>query len=295
MKISIIGTGSVAFHLGKRLKQQGITIEQIIGRDPQKTLWLAEILGAAWATDVDKILTTSDLYIIAVNDGAIEDVAKRFAFKLRDKFVVHTSGTTPSTILQPYFNHFGTLWPLQTFSVNSQPDFERIPIFINSTHGISDVTFQMSDFNELSEMSHLKSENLKFEIAPPQYSHDFLRKIAEKISPRVYDLSDKDKMTLHIAAVFVNNFTNHLFKIGADIVQQQQLPFDVLLPLIEETVNKIRLNTPDTMQTGPAVRGDNATIERHLDFLENNTPQYELIYTVLSIGINKNLSINHGN
>ena len=279
MKISIIGTGNVAFHLGKRLKQQGITIEQVIGRDPKKTLRLAEILGAAWATNVDNILTTSDLYIIAVNDGAIEDIAKRFSFKLRHKFVVHTSGTTPSTILQPYFNNFGTLWPLQTFSLTSQPDFERIPIFINSTTN-----------NEGST----DSQNSKFDIEKtPQYSKDFLRKIAETISPRVYDLSDKDKMTLHLAAVFVNNFTNHLFKIGADIVQQQQLPFDVLLPLIEETVNKIRSNAPNTMQTGPAIRGDDATIERHLDFLENNTPQYELIYTVLSIGINKNLSLNH--
>ena len=195
MKISIIGTGNVAFHLGKRLKQQGITIEQVIGRDPKKTLRLAEILGAAWATNVDNILTTSDLYIIAVNDGAIEDIAKRFSFKLRHKFVVHTSGTTPSTILQPYFNNFGTLWPLQTFSLTSQPDFERIPIFINSTTN-----------NEGST----DSQNSKFDIEKtPQYSKDFLRKIAETISPRVYDLSDKDKMTLHLAAVFVNNFTNH--------------------------------------------------------------------------------------
>ena len=279
MKISIIGTGNVAFHLGKRLKQQGITIEQVIGRDPKKTLWLAEILGAAWATNVDNVLTKSDLYIIAVNDGAIEEIAKRFSFKLRSKFVVHTSGTTPSTILQPYFDNFGTLWPLQTFSLTSQPDFERIPIFINSktnNQGSTDI------------------QNLKSDIeGTPQYPSNFLRKIAEIVSPRVYDLSDKDKMTLHLAAVFVNNFTNHLFKIGADIVQQQQLPFDVLLPLIEETVNKIRSNAPDTMQTGPAIRGDDATIERHLDFLANNTPQYELIYTVLSIGINKNLSLNH--
>ena len=265
MKISIIGTGNVAFHLGKRLKEQGITIEQIIGRDPQKTVWLANILGTSWTTDFDNVSTQSDLYIIAVNDGAIQDVAKRLSPKLRNHFVVHTSGTMPSTILQPFFRAFGTLWPLQTFSVASQPDFERIPIFINST-----------------------------QQAPPQYADDFLKTFAENISPRVFELSDKDKMTLHIAAVFVNNFTNHLFKIGADIVQKQQLPFDVLLPLIEETVNKIRSNAPDSMQTGPAVRGDDATIAKHLDFLEKHTPQYDLIYTVLSIGINQRLALNKG-
>ena len=133
MRISIIGTGNVAFHLGKRLQQQGITIEQIVGRDPQKAAWLANVLSTSWTTDFDTISTESDLYIIAVNDGAIEDVAKKMSPKLRNHFVVHTSGTMPSTILQPFFRTFGTLWPLQTFSIASQPDFERIPIFINST------------------------------------------------------------------------------------------------------------------------------------------------------------------
>ncbi len=286
MKISIIGTGNVAFHLGKRLLQQGIQIEEIIGRDPQKTQWLAELLGTSWTSDFTNIKTTSDLYIIAVNDSAIENVAFRLSAQLRNSFVVHTSGTTPSTVLQPYFKQFGTLWPLQTFSLSSQPDFERIPIFINSTQQpISDVGIQ------ISENAQHPTSDIRHEL-PPQYSSDFLRKIAEKISPRVYDLSDKDKMTLHIAAVFVNNFTNHLFKIGSEIIQQQQLPFDVLLPLIEETVNKIRNNPPEAMQTGPARRGDDATIDKHLEFLEKHTPQYELLYTVLSIGINKNLGLN---
>jgi predicted short-subunit dehydrogenase-like oxidoreductase (DUF2520 family) len=263
MKISIIGTGNVAFHLGKRLQQQGIHIGQIIGRDAEKTRALAEEFGTAWTTDLADVSTESDLFIIAVNDDAIENVANKLSYKLRNHFVVHTSGTMPSTILAPYFKQFGTVWPLQTFSIGSTPDFERIPIFINSTHE-----------------------------GTPQYPSHFLREFAEKISPRVYELPDEDKMTLHIAAVFVNNFTNYLFKAGAEIVQKQQLPFDVLLPLIEETVNKIRTNAPTSMQTGPARRGDDATIEKHLDFLEKHTPQYALLYTVLSIGINKNLSLN---
>jgi predicted short-subunit dehydrogenase-like oxidoreductase (DUF2520 family) len=270
MKISIIGTGNVAFHLGKRLKEKGIQIEEIIGRDPEKTLWLANLLDTAWTTDFTNVKKSSDLYIIAVNDSAIENVALRLSGQLREAFVVHTSGTTPSQVLKPYFKNFGTLWPLQTFSLTSQPDFERIPIFINST--------QQTTFEH--------------QPSPPQYPSDFLHFIAEKISPRVYELSDADKMTLHLAAVFVNNFTNHLFKIGADIVQKQQLPFDVLLPLIEETVNKIRHNAPDAMQTGPARRGDDTTIAKHLDFLEKHSLPYDLIYTVLSIGINKNLAVN---
>jgi predicted short-subunit dehydrogenase-like oxidoreductase (DUF2520 family) len=266
MKISIIGTGKVAFHLGKRLKEQGFEMVEIIGRDAEKAAGLAALFGTHWTSDFDKINSKCDLYIIAVSDDAIEKVAAQLSPKLKNAFVVHTSGTMPSTILAPYFLQFGTLWLLQSFSLASQPDFERIPIFINSS-----------------------------KKGTPQYKSDFLRKFAEKISPRVFELSDEDKMTLHLAAVFVNNFTNHLFKIAAEILQNQQLPFDVLLPIIEETVNKIKQNAPEEMQTGPAIRGDSATIAKHLEFLENsNTPQYELIYKVLSMSINDKLNLGNG-
>lgn len=259
MKITIVGTGNVAFHLGKRLLEQGIEINQVIGRDMLKTAWLADVLKTKSATFYDKIDTSSDVFVIAVSDNAIAEVAERLSKNVDNSLVVHTSGSIASTVLQPFFRHYGVFYPLQTFSIGSQPNFENIPVFINVT---------------------------------PQYHLDFLRQLAEKISPRVYDLSDNDRMTLHVAAVFVNNFVNHLFKIGSEIVGQQNLPFDVLLPLIEETVNKIRQNTPSEMQTGPAKRGDDEVIEKHLKFIENNTPQYDLLYTLLSISINPNLKIN---
>ncbi|MBL7818202.1 MAG: DUF2520 domain-containing protein [Saprospiraceae bacterium] len=259
MKISIVGTGNVAFHLGKRLVEKGLTINQVIGRDEAKTRWLSEILQAKQATFAKNIDESSDLFIIAVSDTAIEEVAKKLSEFIDKQCVVHTSGSIPSTILQPYFKHFGVLYPLQTFSLTSQPDFDKIPIFINNT---------------------------------PQYYIPFLKNLAEKISPRVYELPDEDRMTLHVAAVFVNNFTNHLFKIGSEILAKQNLPFDVLLPLIEETVNKIRHNPPLSMQTGPAKRGDNVTVEKHLAFLEQQAPQYDLLYTLLSISINPDLKIN---
>jgi predicted short-subunit dehydrogenase-like oxidoreductase (DUF2520 family) len=259
MKISIVGTGNVAFHLGKRLREQGIEINQVIGRDRLKTAWLADILKTKAATFYDKIDTSSDVFVIAVSDNAIAEVAERLAKNVGNSLVVHTSGSIPSTVLEPFFRHFGVFYPLQTFSVGSQPNFETIPLFINVT---------------------------------PQYHLDFLTQLAQKISPKVYNLSDEDRMTLHVAAVFVNNFVNHLFKIGSEIVGKHNLPFDVLLPLIEETVNKIRLNSPSEMQTGPAKRGDNTVIEKHLKFIENNTPQYDLLYTLLSISINPKLKIN---
>jgi predicted short-subunit dehydrogenase-like oxidoreductase (DUF2520 family) len=259
MKITIVGTGNVAFHLGKRLREQGIEINQVVGRDMLKTAWLADVLKTKSATFYDKIDTSSDVFVIAVSDNAIAEVAERLSKSVDNSLVVHTSGSIASTVLQPFFRHYGVFYPLQTFSIGSHPNFENIPVFINVT---------------------------------PQYHLDFLRQLAEKISPRVFDLSDDDRMTLHVAAVFVNNFVNHLFKIGSEIVGKQNLPFDVLLPLIEETVNKIRQNAPKDMQTGPAKRGDDEVIEKHLKFIESNIPQYDLLYTLLSISINSNLKIN---
>jgi predicted short-subunit dehydrogenase-like oxidoreductase (DUF2520 family) len=262
MKISIVGTGNVAFHLGKRLMEQGVSINQVIGRDLLKTTGLADILKTKSATFMSPIDTSSDVFVIAVSDTAIAEVAEKLSKSVSDSLVVHTSGSIPSTVLQPFFRYYGAFYPLQTFSMGRQPNFETIPVFIN------------------------------FMNPPPQYPPDFLRQLAQKVSPKVYDLSDEDRLTLHVAAVFVNNFVNHLFKIGSEIVGKQDLPFDVLLPLIEETVHKIRQNPPSEMQTGPAKRGDDSVIEKHLAFIEKHTPQYDLLYTLLSTSINPNLKIN---
>ena len=263
MKITIIGTGNIAYHLSQRWQQQGVTIAQIVGRDVEKVRELADLLQTNGTTDYDKVLTTSDVYIIAVTDMAIIDIAMRLSYILKDKLIIHTSGTMPSNILEPFSTQFGVMWPLQTFSKNTPLDFERIPIFINANQN-----------------------------TPPQYSQHFLRQLAERISKNVYELPDKDRLTLHVAAVFVNNFANHLFKIGSEILKKQELPFDILHPLIEETVRKIQDNLPETTQTGPAIRADNQTIEKHLTYLQQHHPQYDLIYMLMSISINQHLKIN---
>ena len=259
MKITVVGTGNVAFHLGKRLQAQGVEINQVIGRNALKAAWLGDILQTKSTSLIGNIDTSSDIFIIAVSDNAIAEVAEKLSKSIETSLVVHTSGSIPSTVLEPFFRHYGVFYPLQTFSVETEPNFENIPIIINAT---------------------------------PQYHVDFLEKLAHKFSSRVYAMSDDDRLALHVAAVFVNNFVNHLFKIGSEIVGKQNLPFDVLLPLIEETVNKIRHNTPVEMQTGPASRGDDVTIEKHLEFIEKHTPQYDLLYTLLSIGINPALDLN---
>ena len=254
MKITIIGTGNVAYHLTKRFKQKNIEIAQIVGRNRVKVAQLCSILNVCATSNFNKINTESDLYIIAVSDSAITEVAQLISEKIDNQLVVHTSGSMPSTILQPFFKNFGSLYPLQTFSFNSQPDFDKIPIFINS----------------------------------PQQDIAFLKQIALQLSPNVYEFSDEKRVALHISAVFVNNFTNHLYTIGEDILKKEGLPFDVLKPLIQETVNKIQSNSPQIMQTGPAQRGDTVTIEKHLNYIKTHTPQYLGLYELLSESIINN-------
>ncbi len=257
-KITIIGTGNVAHHLGKRFKDTGFIINQIVGRNAEKAAQLAMLLAADCTIDFSKIKKNSTLYIIAVSDDAIAEVAKNISKYIDNQLVVHTSGSVPSNILQPYVKHYGSFYPLQTFSINSQPNFDDIPIFFNAISPSDDIE------------------------TPPQYFQDFLEKIALSISKKAYLLPDDKRIILHIAAVFVNNFTNYLYNVGEDILKKEQLPFEALKPLIAETVRKIENNSPKAMQTGPAKRGDTTTIEKHLDYLKYHTPQYLELYECLT-------------
>jgi predicted short-subunit dehydrogenase-like oxidoreductase (DUF2520 family) len=252
MKITLIGTGNVAYHLGLRFREQDVILNQIVGKDADKTRAFSMIFQTDATTDFSEIKKDSDIYIIAVNDSAIEEVAQKLSQVLDSQLVVHTSGSVSSAVLSPFFKNYGSLYPLQTFSVSSIIDFDTVPIFINTT---------------------------------PQYLQNSLEKIALKLSPNVHFLPDEKRVALHVAAVFVNNFTNHLFQIGKTITDKNDLPFDALKPLIEQTVLKIKNQEPKAMQTGPAIRGDLNTIKKHLAFLKDYPPQYLRLYELFSESI----------
>ncbi|NJN34895.1 MAG: NAD(P)-binding domain-containing protein [Saprospiraceae bacterium] len=133
MKITLIGTGNIAFHLGKRFLEKKCRINQVVGRTEEKVTEFALLFDSEGITDFSKVKTDSDLYILAVNDDAIEVIAEKLAQKIDNQLVVHTSGAVSSTVLSRYFTCFGSLYPLQTFSRTSEPDFETLPIFINSS------------------------------------------------------------------------------------------------------------------------------------------------------------------
>ncbi|WP_339712581.1 DUF2520 domain-containing protein [uncultured Kriegella sp.] len=188
-----------------------------------------------------------DIYIIAVSDDAITSVSKHFIHT--KKLVVHTSGSVPMDVL-PKQIRGGVLYPLQTFSKTENVAFEDIPLCIEA----------------------VRNEDL-----------ELLKKLAQILSNQVFEVSSEQRKYLHLAAVFVNNFTNHMYTMGAAICKEQQLPFTMLQPLIRETARKIESLHPKEAQTGPAKRNDTGTIYRHIELL--NTKKDKTIYRLLSDSI----------
>jgi len=253
-RIVLIGAGNVGYHLGKRMRECGLPIVQVFSRSRKKAGKLARAIKAPFTTQLQRINPVADLYILAVHDDAIATVAASLAKILPpDKLLAHTSGATPLSALGRYFQTTGIFYPLQSFSIDRPADFTQLPlcVFSNQPNGL-----------------------------------DFLQEVAKKICPNVYIVNDEQRAALHVAAVFVNNFTNHLFHIGEQISLQHQVSFDLLKPLIRETVNKIQQHAPQQMQTGPAIRGDQQTIKRHLQALED-FPDYQETYRLMTESIGK--------
>lgn len=227
MNISIIGQGNVATHLAKAFSSRA-NVTSVNSRTLQG------------------LPTKSDIYIIAVADSAIPDVAQ--AMIGVDGMVVHTSGTSAATILKPYFSRYGVFYPLQTFSKEVSLDYSSIPVFIES--------------------------------APEDGT--LLRECASLFTTSIYEADSTVRMQMHIAAVFSCNFVNALLGIGADIMHQAELPFELLHPLLRQTIEKaFSLKNPSDGQTGPAVRYDYKTLCRHILALQSN-PDREKIYNTLT-------------
>lgn len=249
MNIVLLGSGNVATHLGRAFKMAGQTIIQVWSRDIDHAKELADTIGSEAISDIDDLNTSADLYIIAVSDDAIRSVASQL--KVGDKLIVHTSGSTPLDALDGASSHTGVFYPLQTFSKNKAVDFRQIPIAIEANN----------------------DEDLAV-----------IRSIADRLSERVTELDSGQRKALHVAAVFACNFTNHLFALSQELLEANKLDFDLIRPLIAETVGKINLNDPISVQTGPAVRNDLAIINSHLEMLKDQPEMYE-IYEKLSQSI----------
>ncbi|WP_440067418.1 Rossmann-like and DUF2520 domain-containing protein [Tenacibaculum discolor] len=247
IKVAIIGGGNVATHLANAFsKTDEVSLVQVYARNIEQVEHLKEVTSI---TNSIELLTKADVYIIAVSDDAIGDVSRKIEQK--NGLVVHTSGSVAMQSLQNT-GRKGIFYLLQSFSKDKEVNFNKIPFCLEAEN----------------------EEDLQL-----------LETLAKTIGKKIYRINSEQRKRLHVAAVFVNNFTNHMYKIGADICNEHQVPFEVLLPLIQETAQKITELSPDAAQTGPAKRNDQKTIQDHLALL--NAEQQE-IYKLITKSIQQN-------
>lgn len=249
IRVTLIGAGNVAQHLiSTFLTATGIEIVQVYSRNSTTV-----IPGIG----VDKIVSNysdlkeADVYIIAVSDDAIASVSSQLPFE--NRLVVHTSGAAPLDALNDN-NRKGIFYPLQTFTKGKQVDFKTIPMCLET-------------------------------VEPHDYF--IVENVARAISDDVHAINSHQRKALHVAAVFVNNFTNYLYQLGHEICIENHVPFDILKPLILETAEKLLTLSPKEAQTGPAKRHDVSTIQAHESFLSNENQS--TIYKILTQSIQ-----NHG-
>lgn len=252
IKIVLIGSGNLAQHLIVAFEAaakhlQKTELIQVYAREAHK---LEHLLPLDKITTDFKALKEADIYIIAVSDNAIETVSSQLPFQ--DKLVVHTSGAASMDLLDSK-NRKGVFYPLQSFTKNKKVNFKKIPICLE--------TQTESDYQLLAQL-------------------------AQSISNQTHAINSEQRKTLHVAAVFVNNFANHLFAIGEDLCVENKMPFEILQPLIQETVDKISVLSPREAQTGPASRHDSETIATHEQLLKNENQLN--IYKTLTQSIQDN-------
>lgn len=247
--VSFIGSGNLAWHLAPALDNAGFIVKEVHSLNPAHA---EELTGRLYQAEVKATLdfSTSDssIFIIATSDDAIESIAQEIILP-EDAFLVHTSGSQPLSSLQfAATANTGVLYPLQTFSKIKKVDFKDIPIFIESNN---------SDTEQV------------------------LMLLARAISNKVSKIGSEERKALHVAAVFASNFTNHLLTLSKNLLEQNSLSFDLLKPLILETINKSLAVGPENAQTGPAKRGDLEILDKHLEFIKDDAALAE-IYKVLS-------------
>lgn len=248
-KVAILGTGNVAWHLAPALEEAGHTVTEIYGRDLTKAKSLIKNLYTAEAKeDLDFSESEAEIYILAVSDQAISELADELILP-EESVLVHTSGSVPMDILgYSSATYTGIFYPLQTFTKDREMDFREVPFLLES-----------DDQETLQK----------------------LKKLAKSLSPLQYTIKSKDRMALHIAAVFASNFSNHMLRLAEEIMNRKGLDYEMLKPLIIETISKSFELGAKRAQTGPALRADFTTLEAHYQFLNYNEQVAEL-YKLIS-------------
>lgn len=249
MNIAIIGTGNVAWHLGLTLENAGHVIAAIGSRDSKRGGdFCSNFYHADLITNGNFSKLAIDLCLICVADDAIEEVAQHLKLPA-NCILAHSSGTQPlSSLGYAQTANIGVFYPLQTFTKGKKVDFDKIPIC-------------------------LEADN--------DYALNKLKSLAQSISQTIAELNSKDRAVLHLSAVFASNFSNHMLTLAKGIMEQNEMNYDLLKPLITETINKSLSVGPEFAQTGPAKRGDFETLDKQFKALAAD-PETAALYQKLS-------------
>lgn len=252
MKVVIVGSGNVATHLSLAMASlEGIEICQVYSFTEAHAEILAERLNCDFVTNPTQIRKDADVYLFALKDQALETVIR--AVPANNGLWLHTSGSMPMQVFAGYTERYGVLYPLQTFSKSREISFQGIPLFI--------------------ECHREEDKNC-------------LEDLARRLSGKVCELSSEKRRSLHLAAVFACNFTNHIYALAEEILAKEGLSRDYLFPLIDETAAKVHELPAQEAQTGPAIRYDENIINKHLGMLADD-PDVQTLYRLLSQSIHK--------
>jgi predicted short-subunit dehydrogenase-like oxidoreductase (DUF2520 family) len=247
MDVVIIGSGNVATVLARKIKAANHTIVQVVGRNAEKVALLAEEMGCKTG-DFATVDKGASLYIIAIADSALHTIGSKLS--LANRLVVHTAGAVPKDVLATVSANYGVMYPLQSLRME-RPQLPEIPFLV--------------DANNKTVLADLVA-------------------FAGTLSDNVTESTDADRLKLHVAAVVVSNFTNHLYAHAQDFCEKEQVAFSNLQPLIEETAVRMRQVPPKDLQTGPAIRNDVYTLDRHLKTLAAH-PKLRYLYIKLTDSI----------
>lgn len=250
MNISLIGYGNVSYNLAHSFHQSGHSIISIHGRNLKKVKRLSSLYKAEACSLEKDIPFNTEIVILCIKDDHINSVSKQLTLSNPKSIVCHTSGSVGIGDIALNTNRKGVFYPLQTIRKESLIDFKDVPICING----------------------LSSEII-----------NTLSNLAKSISKKLFLLTDLERRKAHLAAVIVNNFTNHIISEAFEYLESEQIPIELVQPLLKETVNKLLQSPPDTTQTGPAKRNDNETINSHIRLLKQN--DLAKLYKIISTSI----------
>lgn len=249
--ISFIGAGNLAGSLCMELFRNGYKINHIISETGISAAALAQKCSASWSTKLS-IPYNTDLVIVAIPDKSLDDVLRRVTCD-HDVIIAHTAGSHGLEVFENRFQHRGVIYPLQTFTEGRMVDFKEVPFFIE---------------------------------ASDSFTATLLESIAKQVGKSVHYADLESRQMLHISAVFINNFTNHILAQGKEIAERAGFSFEEMIPLLNETLKKAIEIGPGKAQTGPAVRHDINTIDKHLELL-SFSPELRKIYAEISNSIIK--------